>query len=161
MNIFNSAEIVDLGIEKEKKRRDFYGLAAEKFTNKDLKELFSRLKDWEETHIKKFKEIRLKIKDEEPVEQYEGELAGYMQALVDDKLYAEVTPDNFSTNVDSPLRAIQYGIVFEKDAILFFNELLPYTSKTNKDIIIELVNEEKKHIVYLSDLRKKIKKDRK
>jgi len=156
MNIFNAAEVVDLGIEKEKKRRDFYGLVSEKFKNKDLKELFAKLKDWEDTHIKKFAKIRSKVKDEEPVESYEGELAGYMQALVDDKLYAEVTPDNFSINVDSPLKAIQYGIVFEKDAILFFNELLPYTSEANKDLIIELANEEKKHIVYLNDLRKKI-----
>ncbi|UCC95919.1 MAG: ferritin family protein [Candidatus Omnitrophota bacterium] len=156
MNIFNAAEIVDLGIEKEKKRRDFYGLVAEKFENKDLKELFTKLKEWEELHIKKFTEIRGKVKDEEPVESYEGELATYMQVLVDDKLYAEVMPDNFSDNVKSPLRAIQYSIGFEKDAILFFNELLPYTSARNKDLIIELTKEEKKHIVYLHELRSRI-----
>ena len=27
-NLFNAAEVIDMGIEKEKKRRDFYGLVA-------------------------------------------------------------------------------------------------------------------------------------
>lgn len=157
MNIFNSAEVVDLGIEKEKKRRDFYGMVAEKFENKDLKGLFTKLKSWEEAHIKKFTEVRNKVKDEEPVESYEGELAAYMKALVDDKLYVEVSPDKFSANVKSPLSAIQYGIGLEKDAILFFSELLRYTPEKNRSLIRELVEEEKKHIVYLNELKNKIK----
>jgi rubrerythrin len=80
-----------------------------------------------------------------------------MQALVDDRLYAEISSDNFSANVKSPLSAIQYSIDFEKDAILFFSELLPYTHSVNKDLMVELINEEKKHIVYLNELKNKMK----
>lgn len=158
MNIFNAAEVVDLGIEKERKRRDFYGLVAERFHSEDLKELFTKLKRWEDAHIHRFTEIRKTVKDKEPVESYQGELSAYMQALVDDRLYAEVSPDNFSANVKSPLSAIHYSIGFEKDAILFFNELVPYTPSLNKDLMVELVNEEKKHIVYLNELKNKMKR---
>jgi len=42
---FNAVEVIDMGIKKEEKRRDFYGYAAEKFQEKDMKELFTKLRD--------------------------------------------------------------------------------------------------------------------
>jgi rubrerythrin len=157
MNVFNMSEIADLGIEKEKKRRDFYGLVAKKFSEKDMFELFSRLRDWEEEHIKKFSEIRDSIKDIKETENYEGEFNSYMQALLDDKLYSEVSPENFRANVKTPIDALSYGIGFEKDAIIFFNEIINFTVDTRKDIIKKLIEEEKQHIVYLAALKEKIK----
>lgn len=155
MAIFNAAEIIDMGIEKEKKRRDFYGLAAEKFVDKAMKSLFARLRDWEAAHIVKFTEIRKSVEEDETFESYPGELIEYMKTLVDNKLYKEVSPQNFTKIVKAPLDAIKYGMVFEKDAILFFNELAPYMSADNKEKIQKLVDEEKTHLIYLSELKKK------
>lgn len=155
MNIFNISEIVDLGIEKEKKRRDFYGLCAEKFNNKDMKELFTKLRDWEETHIQKFTEVRASVKELKETEGYEGELNSYMQALLDDKLYNDVSPAKFSANVKAPLDAVLYGIGFEKDAIIFFNEIINYTVDARKEVIKKLIEEEKQHIIYLALLKEK------
>lgn len=154
MNIFNISEIVDLGIEKEKKRRDFYGLCAERLNDKNIKELFSKLRDWEETHIEKFKGIRGSIKEPRETEAYEGELSSYMHALLDDKLYNDVSPGKFSSNVKTPLDAITYGIGFEKDSIIFFNEIMNYTVDSRKEIIRKLIEEEKQHIIYLTLLKK-------
>ena len=152
-NIFNAAEIIDMGIEKEKKRRDFYGRVAKEFKEEDLKKLFGSLRDWEEEHVKKFTEIRDNIAGEEIAESYQGEFTAYIRSLVDDKLYDQVSASSFAKNVRTPLDAIQWGISFEKDAILFFNELTEYMPSHNKDKVQLLVNEEKKHIIYLSELR--------
>ncbi|MDD5437130.1 MAG: ferritin family protein [Candidatus Omnitrophica bacterium] len=154
-NLFNAAEVIDMGIEKERKRRDFYGYVADKFKEKDLKELFSRLRDWEDTHIKKFSEIRSTLEESETTEFYKGEFADYVKATVDDLLYNQVSAEWFSKNVRSPLAAIQYGIGFEKDAILFFNELLKYMSPHHTEKVRELIDEEKKHLVYLTELKQK------
>lgn len=154
-NIFNVAEVIDMGIEKEKMRRDFYGLVSESFKEDDMKKLFSRLRDWEDEHIKKFATIRDSVKIDESQEAYEGELAEYMRALVDDILYSQVSAKEFANNVKSPKAAIQYGIGFEKDAILFFNELLNYMEPVHTAKIRLLIEEEKKHIVYLAELRRK------
>lgn len=154
-NIFNAAEIVDMGIEKEKKRRDFYGRVAQEFKEKDLRKLFSDLHDWEDEHIRKFTAVRDSIRGEEIAESYQGEFTAYIKALVDDKLYAQVSAAAFAKNVKTPLDAIQWGIGFEKDAILFFNELLAYMPSENKEKVRLLVEEEKKHIIYLAELRKK------
>ena len=154
-NIFNIAEVIDLGIEKEKKRRDFYGRVSESFWEGDIKKLFLRLRNWEDEHIKKFEAIRDTVHIDESQESYEGELAEYMRALVDDALYDQVSVKEFRKFVKSPKAAIQYGIGFEKDAILFFNELLTYMMPPNKEKVKELVEEEKKHLIYLSQLKKK------
>ncbi|MBU1124959.1 MAG: hypothetical protein KKC84_02955 [Candidatus Omnitrophica bacterium] len=157
MNIFHIAEIVDLGIEKEKKRRDFYALAAQRFQdNTQLKELFVRLTDWEDQHIKKFTEIRQSLNETEAAESYPGELSGYMQLLVDEQLYQEVSSEKFSANIKTVQDAIDYGIRFEKEAILFFIEVLSYAQEKEKETIKKLIAEEKEHIVYLALLRQKI-----
>lgn len=157
-NVFNAAEIIDMGIEKEKKRRDFYGLVATKFKQKDMKDLFTRLKDWEVTHIKKFTEIRISVEESEVVESYQGEFEAYMKAMVDDMLYKQVSPKEFSKNVKSSISAIRYGIGFEKDAILFFAELLKYMTPYHREKVQELIDEEKKHVAYLSELKRKYEK---
>lgn len=154
-NIFNAAEAVDMGIEKEKKRRDFYAYTAERFGKQEMKELFTRLRDWEETHIEKFTKIREGIEESETSESYEGESADYMKAAIDDLLYKQVSAAWFAKNVKSEIEAIKYGIGFEKDAILFFNELLRYMNPHHKEKIQELINEEKKHLIYLTELKKK------
>ena len=56
-------------------------------------------------------------------ESYPGEMQAYMDSLVDDKLYGAVSPESFAENVKTPTEAINYGIGFEKDAILLFMEL--------------------------------------
>jgi len=154
-NVFNAAEVIDMGIEKEKMRRDFYGLAAEKFKDNEMSSLFSRLHDWEDEHIKKFSEIRDGAKEAEITESYQGEFGAYIRSMVDDMLYSEVSPESFAKNVKTPLEAIRYGITFEKDAILFFGELMQYMPARNKEQIEKLVNEEKQHIIYLSELKAK------
>lgn len=156
--VFNATEIADLGIEKEKKRRDFYDLVSRRFEDKEMKKLFSRLRDWEEEHIKKFSEIRDNISESEPVESYPGELMSYMKSLVDDILYNQVSPDLFSKNVRTEIEAIDFGISFEKDAILFFVEMYSFINTPHKEVIQSLVDEEKKHIIYLADLRKSLKR---
>ena len=158
MGIFNAPEIVDIGIEKEKKRRDFYGRVAEAFDSKDMKDLFLRLRDWEEAHIKKFAEIRNALQESEATDSYPGELDDYAKALLDDTLYRDVSPSEFSKKVTSSHSAIQYGIGFEKDAILFFSELLPHAPEHSKKVVEQLISEEKQHIVYLDQLKKKIQK---
>ncbi|MFO7890610.1 MAG: ferritin family protein [bacterium] len=154
-NIFKVAEVVDIGIEKEKARRDFYSAVADHFDNEDMKSLFRRLSDWEESHVKKFANIRDDLKETKPVESYPGELDEYMKSLVSDKLYKQVSPDSFSGNVKTPLQAIDYGIEFEKDAILLFAELARFVKTSKKDVLLQLIEEERQHIMYLNKLRKK------
>src|SRR3989338_2058023 len=105
MNVFNVAEIIDMGIAKERRRRDFYALAAKKFNGKAFKALFTRLRDWEESHIKKFTQIRNSVRQREITESSQGEFEAYIKAMVDEMLYKQVSAKEFAKNVKSPIAA--------------------------------------------------------
>ena len=154
-NIFNAAEVIDMGIAKERKRRDFYALVAKKFKDRAMQELFTQLKDWEDEHIKKFTEIRNTVEESEVIESYQGEFEAYIKSLVDDLQYRQVTSANFVKYVRNPLIAIRYGMSFERDAILFFGELMRHMTPRHQEKIVELINEEKKHLIYLAKLKVK------
>ena len=154
-NLLKVAEVVDIGIEKEKARRDFYAQVADQFEDGDVKDLFTRLRDWEEGHVKKFQAIRDGLNEPGAVESYPGEMEAYMQALVDDELYQDVSADTFVEYVKTPKDAIIYGIGFEKDAILLFMELASMVQSKDKQVIMDLMQEERQHIVQLIKLRKK------
>lgn len=152
--IFNMAEVVDIGIEKEKARRDFYRAAAQASPAGEAKELFKKLAGWEEEHVRKFQEIRARLDEKEPPESYPGEEVKYMRALVADQLYREASPEKMAREAKTPRAAIDRGIEFEKDAILFFRSLGIFLTADRREIIDRLVGEEKSHLVYLLELRK-------
>ncbi|MFA4947374.1 MAG: ferritin family protein [Candidatus Krumholzibacteriia bacterium] len=157
VNILQPAEIVKIGIEKEKKRRDFYALAAERFKGeKELGELFSRLRDWEIEHIRKFEAIRDGVKKAQYTESYPGETEGYMDALVDSDLYAKITPEKFDEIVKTPVDALDRGIGFEKDAILFFGRLANFIDPASREIVDLLIKEEQQHMIYLFNMKKEM-----
>lgn len=156
-NILQPAEIVEIGIEKEKKRRDFYAFAAERFKEKrELADLFMRLRNWEIEHIRRFEQILETVKRARYTESYEGEIEAYMDALVDNELYRMITPERFAELVKSPIDALDRGIGFEKDAILFFSQLARFIDAKSREIVDVLIKEEKQHLLYLFRMKKEI-----
>jgi len=157
MAILQPSDIVEIGIEKEKKRRDFYALAADHFSDDpDLAELFGKLRDWEEGHIRKFEKIRDTVAGGSYAESYPGEIEEYMQAVVDDDLYKDLSPESFAASVKTPAEALDRGIGFEKDAILFFGGLASFLDKKSKEVVDQLISEEQMHMVQLFEMKKKL-----
>ena len=96
------------------------------------------------------------VSEDETAESFPGEMAAYLKAVVDDKLYRDVSPAGFAKSVKTAGDAIRYGMAFERDAILFFNELSAVMAPHERSAIQKLVDEEKQHLVYLADLGRKI-----
>ncbi len=157
MAILQPSDIVDIGIEKEIKRRDFYALAADQFSDKaELAELFGRLRDWEEGHIKKFEKIREDVKGGNYAESYPGEIHEYMAAVVDSDLYENLDSKSFALTIKTPEAALDAGIGFEKDAILFFGGLANFVDPKAREVIRDLIAEEQMHMLQLFEMKKKL-----
>ena len=157
MSVLQPSDIVDIGIEKEIKRRDFYALAAEHFSeNADLAALFGKLRDWEEGHIKKFERIREDVKGGHYAESYPGEIHEYMAAVVESDLYENLDAESFALNVKTPEVALEAGIGFEKDAILFFGGLANFVEPKAREVIEKLISEEQQHMLQLFEKKKKL-----
>ena len=157
MAVLQPSDIVDIGIEKEIKRRDFYALAAEHFSdNADLAKLFSQLRDWEEGHIKKFQRIREEVKGGNYAESYPGEIHEYMAAVVNSDLYEDLNAESFALTIKTPEAALDAGIGFEKDAILFFGGLANFVDPKAREVIQELILEEQQHMLQLFEMKKRL-----
>lgn len=156
-NILQPAEIVEIGIEKEKKRRDFYAMCAEQFKGKrELYELFKKLYDWEVEHVRRFTEIRDTVSKAQYTESYSGETEAYMNALVQSDLYADLTPSRFAEEIKTPVDALEKGMGFEKDAILFFSGLAPFIDAKSREVVQTLIKEEQQHMLFLFNMKKEL-----
>ena len=157
MAVLQPSDIVDIGIEKEIKRRDFYALAADHFSDKpELAELFGKLRDWEEGHIRKFEKIRDDVKGGNYAESYPGEIHEYMAAVVNSDLYENLDAESFALAIKTPEEALEAGIGFEKDAILFFGGLANFVDPKAREVIQELISEEQQHMLQLFEMKKKL-----
>lgn len=156
-NILQPAEIVEIGIEKEKKRRDFYAMCAENFKGqRELYDLFKKLYEWEVEHVRRFTEIRDGVSKSQYAESYPGETEAYMKALVESDLYADLSTKKFSEQVRTPADALEKGMGFEKDAILFFSGLAPFVDSKSREVVEKLIEEEKQHLLFLFNMKKQL-----
>lgn len=157
MSVFKIAEILDMGIEKEKKRRDFYGKLKNLYKQPNLVKLFTDLEKWEEEHVTRFTAIKKGLSEEQVShESYEGELMNYMHAYLDHRLYYEIDSPTFLKKVQEIDDALTMAMHFEKDAIIFFTELLNLVAEAHKPTIKQLINEEKQHLLFLYNIRKEV-----
>ncbi len=151
MEKYSIREVVEQAIRTERLGFEFYTTIAKRF-EKDggLKKLFETLAAKELTHEKTFLELKDMIGDEEP-ESWD-EIAEYMRAIVESEFFlgknkALPSLEHVKTVED----AVSYAIGFEKDTLLHFYGLRDAVKE--KDMVDEVINEEKSHIMWLSKFK--------
>ena len=154
-NIFSGSEIVELGIQIEKNGRDFYDTLVRQSKNKKAKEIFKYLAGEEEKHIAIFRRILDKLEKYEPPESYPGEYFAYMNALASDYVFTQKNKgEEIAKNITSDKEAVDTGIGFEKDSILFYQGMRKVVPEYDHGVIDELIAQEQNHLRQLSDLKK-------
>ena len=155
--IFSAREIAAAAVEKEKMRRGFYQSVAEVTTDDKLKALFMFLKAEEDHHVHEFEKIRDHIpEDDTHPEAYVEEMEAYMDSVIDDRLYADIDSEQFVQKAIDAGKVLDLAIGFEKDAILYFREFIPFLNPTDREIVENLIEEEKGHIRKLADMKKQM-----
>jgi rubrerythrin len=153
--VFEVSEIVKVGIKIEENGRDFYGVLAGKTSNQKAKGIFKFLAGEEERHISTFQKILDGIEKYEPTDSYPGEYLSYLTNLASEHVF---TKDNVGTKIAQDTKddkeAIDLGIRFEKDSIVFYEGIKKVVSQTQYKIIDELVSQEEMHLKKLSELKK-------
>lgn len=154
--LFSARDIAEAAVEKEKKRREFYTQVYELSTEKEMKELFQFLMKEEEKHVAAFTRIRDSLPTEAAQsEEYTADMQTYMDSIVDDRLYSDMDSKEFVQKALSGKDVYRLAIGFEKDAILYFTEFLPYLTEPDREVVSGLIEEEKGHIRMLSERKRK------
>ncbi|HAM53062.1 MAG TPA: hypothetical protein DCP92_21050 [Nitrospiraceae bacterium] len=153
MNTYSIGEIMEMAIQTEKLGYQFYTGMSEKF-KKDagLVKLFTTLASKEKMHEKTFTNLKDIVAKHgtEPV-QWE-EVTPYMRAFVESEFFlgrGKSLPamDYLKTVQD----AVKFALGFEKETLLYFMELR--TIVKEKEVVDEVINEEKSHIMWLDRFR--------
>ena len=157
MNIFAGSEIVEFGIQIEKNGKDFYNTLVNQSKNQKAKEIFKYLAAEEEKHIGTFQKILDSVHKYEPAEAYPGEYFAYMNALASDHVFTgKDKGEEIAKNTKSDKEAIDKGIGFEKDSILFYEGMKKVVPEHDHKVIDGLILQEQDHLRQLHDLKKNL-----
>jgi len=158
MNKYSIDEIMEMAIQTEKLGYQFYTSMADKFRkDASLAKLFTTLASKELTHEKTFIGLKDLVAKHgtEPV-QWE-EVSNYMRAFVESEFFlgrgkALPSMDHLQTSQD----AVKFALGFEKETLLYFMELRSVVKE--KEVVDEVINEEKSHIMWLYAFRTGLEK---
>ena len=156
-NIFSASEVIEMGIEIEKNGRDFYNGVAQVSNNPQAVKIFRYLAGEEEKHIDRFKYILREVKNYEPTEAYPDEYFAYLKVLSEGHIFTkEKTGSKIAETIKTDSDAIEMGIGFEKDSILFYHEIKRVVLEDEEKIIDKLIGEEQNHLIKLAELKEQL-----
>lgn len=152
---FNADEIFEMAEQIERNGAAFYRLAAKQFpAHQDLLTLIAAQED---QHLATFSAWRrlLANKDREATTYDPGkEAADYLKAMADCRVVdVRRGPKDVLTGVESFADILGIAIGMEKDAIVFYigmQDMVP--SDLGRDKLDLIIQEEKRHIVFLNRL---------
>ncbi|MBI5199922.1 MAG: ferritin family protein [Nitrospirae bacterium] len=148
MERFSIREVIEQAILTERLGHQFYREMAKKFSeNEGLRKLFETLAVKELRHEKAFYELKEITGGDEP-EGWE-EVSQYLRAIVESEFFlgkGKFLPS--LEHVKTVEKAINFAIGFEKETLLYFYAIRDAVKE--KEIVDEIINEEKSHIMWLN-----------
>ncbi len=148
MEKFSISEVIEQAVQTERLGYQFYTGMAERFKgDQGLGPLFTTLAEKEQKHEKTFSELKEVVGDRE-VEGWE-EVSQYMRAISESEFFlgknkALPSMEGIKTVGD----AVKFAIGFEKETLLYFLGIRDAVKE--KDVVDEIINEEKSHIRWLA-----------
>ena len=148
MEKFSVSEAIEQAVQTERLGYQFYSSMAKKFEkNESFKKLFDTLAQKELRHEKAFSELKEITGDEEP--EGWGDVSQYLRAIVESEFFLGKNKSLPSLeHVESIGDAVNFAMGFERETLLYFHEIRNIIKE--KDIVDEIINEEKSHIMWLS-----------
>lgn len=134
--------VLDLAVWLEKNGQEFYATAMNATDDVKLTRLFAYLAEEEEKHCatytRLFEQQLGKSAGEEPLL---GEYAHFIDLLI-----RELTSNLLVEDKTTPKQLIWKALRFEKDTLLYFNEIRALFDDASAAVIDSICREEKKHI---------------
>lgn len=150
MNKYNINEVLEMAVQTEKVGYQFYTTMAEKFQkNSELAKLFATLASKEKAHEKTFSDLKAMVDRSGPEPVQWDEVSNYLRAFVESEFFlgkGKALPE--MTHIKTAKDAVKFAMGFEKETLLYFLGLRGVVKE--KEVVDEVINEEKSHIMWLS-----------
>ncbi len=155
MAIFKPDEIFQVAIKIEENGENFYRAMADKFDDPKLKEIFNYLADEEIKHKRLYEDMVSNIEKYEPFESYPEEYFAYIRAYADNLIFSSEKLRENIEKISDPISALEFAIGAELNSILYYQEIKKFVAENKRQVIDKIIDEERRHFVKLTDLKKK------
>ena len=156
--IYSAKEIIQIAIQAKVKAIELYLILARNSENYHVGKLFTEFAKSGQKYKMHLERILADIPTQKQEEAYPGERALYLKALVDantfncDKVMQKALELTISEE-----DALQAGINYKKDFMLFLHDLKHYADSDAGETIDLIIDEETKNLKELFHLNEKIK----
>jgi rubrerythrin len=152
--VFSNRELINIAIEIEKRGITFYDIMARSADNEVVRGLFQDLIGMERHHIEVFQGMLDEADRQQPVEKGTEDYVGYLRALLDNAVFTDdLISSEMATRADSDVRALELGMMAEKDSILFYYQMKDIMPEPTH-LIDTVIAEEKSHLRQLAAMKK-------
>lgn len=157
--LLSGNEVFAMAMEIEKSGHAYFSTVAGDTTDPEIRELFTFLAKEETRHYEFFRGLQGKVGDLEVDRDEWEETSSYIKAMTDGRFFIGEAPAIAAARrVGSMREALDTAIGFEKDTLLFFHEILAVTPERSRESAKQIADEEKRHILMLSERRKALPK---
>jgi len=156
MNLLNASDVYNFAMKIEKNGEEFYRKMEEKFEDEEVKKLFHFLVVEEVKHKKLFKDMLSNIDEYQIKESYEDEYKSYLNAYANNLLFSLNNFEETINQINDLDSAFQFAIKKELDTIMYYQELKNIVQENKTDLIEDIINEERKHVVLLTEKKEKL-----
>ena len=155
MKIFTATDVIEFAERIHENGANFYQYATQIVNNQDAKGLFEELAEEERQHQKYLEKIFDGMEKNIPMETYAGEYAQYLRNYIDNNIiFTKEALDKGMREVKDACSAIDFATQRELDSICYYQGIKELVPQEQHDMIDNLIVEERKHFIKLSDLRK-------
>lgn len=145
--------VLDLAVWLESHGQNFYESAMDETEDAELAALFALLMNEEKKHCSLYARLREEQLGEQKSDQpLFGEYSHFIDLLV-----REITRNLLIEAKTTPKELLWKALLFEKDTLLYFNEIKGLFSGESARVIDTICQEEKKHIMQLMERGKEMK----
>ena len=143
---------LDIAIHLEMTGKAFYKNAQAGTTDEKLKKLLTFLVEQEAVHMERYKQLSERVTGQTVYQEaLFGEYSMYIDLLVAD-ISGKLVHDASLSAKD----VINMALGFEKDTLLFFNELKALFSGKDEEVVDDMCREEKNHIQLLLSYKREL-----
>jgi hypothetical protein len=89
-----------------------------------------------------------------PKESYPGEYMAYLQGSIDGKAVFTTGATKELGGINDVIAALDFAIQRELDSVLYYSEMKKYVTASAQDLLEQVIEEERKHVVILTNIKK-------
>jgi rubrerythrin len=153
MSSYQGSDIIQFAIRMEENGEKFYNYAASIAKDPKVFGIFTKIASEEIKHRKLFADMFSKIDTIMPKESYLGEYMAYLQSSIDGKVFS-TTATKEMAEIKDVIAALDFAIGRELDSVLYYSEMKKYVTASAQDLLEQVIEEERKHVVILANIKK-------